>query len=208
MGRSAHVAALVVGVALCAGTRARAAFIDGFGLVDSPDIASRFIDVMFDHPSDAFVASGFALDYDDGTPPNDTILGGSFLITASINDAGVATAGALDIGGTIGLLGPTLLTASLVDFGYADAGGELLQFVFAVTGGDLAGSYGGIGALVGVNLDVDADGYPAGWTKSWNNNDGIPGAGGGVSDTAPLVPAPAAGGLLALALITQRRRRD
>jgi hypothetical protein len=200
--------ALVAGVLPWAGVPAHGAFIDGFGLIDSPDIVSRFIDVTFDESSDAFLASGFALDYDDGTPPNDSIIGGSFLITASIDDSGAATGGMLDIGGTIGLLGPSLLTGSLVDFGFDDAGGMLLQFVFEVSGGDLAGAYGGIGALVAVNLDVDSDGYPAGWTKSWDNNDGVPGAGGGVSDTAPLIPAPPAAALLALAVLARRRRRS
>jgi hypothetical protein len=207
MMRCSTASLVIAGIALGGGAPASGAFIDGFGLLDSPDVASRFIDVTFDAGTDAFVASGFALAYDDGTPPGDDIIDGSFLITASIADDGAAGAGSLDIGGTIGLLGPSLLTASLVDFGFSDAGGMLLQFVFAVTGGDLAGAYGGVGALVGVSMDVDSDGYPAGWTKSWDNNDGVPGAGGGVADAAPLVPSPPTVALLALALVGRRRSR-
>ena len=183
----------------------------GLELNDFPDIVAGFIDVTFDSSTDAFLASGFATGFDDdGSMPAETILDGSFELMAEIDDFGVAQSGSLSIGGDVLGFGPDLLTADLVDFGFVSGGGELLEFALTVTGGDLADSYGGVGAAIGVILDINSSpGYSGDWTQSFDNLiGGQSGTGAGVANTATLVPAPgvlAAWGLLA---IGRRRRRD
>ena len=52
--------------------------------------------------------------------------------------------------GTVGAANSgTLLTGTLTDIGFKDAGGgDPLEFLFSVTGGDLAGLYGGTGGII------------------------------------------------------------
>ena len=137
------------------------------------------------------------------------ISGGTFDIVATITEVGAATAGSLTIQGGVSGFGPTLLTANLVDFGYFDGGGDLFEFLFTVTGGDLATQalYGDPGAVVGVIINANGSSFAGSFGQSFDNNGGFPGFGFGSSDTAP-IPAPgtllvmlAAGGLRA------RRRR-
>lgn len=187
-------------IACAVAAPAASAALIGLDLLDSPDIASTFITTTYDGAG-GLSASGFALEYDDdGTLPADLITGGTFDLEATLTPAGVATGGSLTIGGTVDVFGPSLLTGDLLDFGFLDAGGMILEFVFSVSGGDLAGAYGGLGAEFGVILDVRDGGYSGDWTQSFTTI-------AGVADTAP-VPAPAAAALLALAAVSRRRRRD
>ena len=158
-------------------------------LLDTPDIASSFISVGYNAGSDAFTASGFALELDDdGSVPPETITDGAFDITASIDAAGALNlGGTLNINGTVASLGfnsGTLLTGSLTAFGFKDSGGEPLEFLFSVTGGDAAGLYGGVGSIGGIILSGDT-----GFTGDFNFD--FTGDGTAVADVAP-VPLPAA----------------
>jgi hypothetical protein len=176
-----------------------------------PDIESGFIDVMYDASGDMFSATGFALaiDYDGIAPPDYNINNGSFDLSASIDDFGSASSGSLAIGGDIpglGVMG-SLLTGSLTDFGFQTGGGDLFEFLFTVTGGQLAGDFGGLGATVGVILNADGSTFTGDWTLDFNNNGGNPGFGLGVADTA-FIPAPAGlAVLLGAGFCAGRRRR-
>jgi MYXO-CTERM domain-containing protein len=178
---------------------------------DVPDITSAFIDLTYDAAADAFVAQGFALTYDDGGGPAQAILNGSFLVTATIDATGAASAGTLAIGGDMSGFGPSLLTATLVDFGFVDGGGSVLEFLFQVDGGDLAPAFalaggGLIGVIMGTGIAYGGD-----WSIDYDNLiAGQAGTGSAVSDTAP-IPAPGGIGLLALAGLggaLGRRGRD
>jgi hypothetical protein len=193
-------------VVACSGS-GHADFIP-LGLLDAPDVMAGFTDVTYDAGSNAFSATGFALDFDDGIGPSEAIFDGSFSITASIDEAGAPGGGTLDIGGLLTGFGPSLLTGTLLDFGFDDGGGTLLEFVFQVTGGDLAPQYGGVGAAVGVILDMVGGGYSGSFLQDFDNLfGGLPGTGVGVADTGRLIPGPSAIALLTIAA-TRRRRRD
>jgi hypothetical protein len=176
-----------------------------------PDIESGFIDVMYDASGDMFSATGFALaiDYDGIAPPDYNINNGSFDLSASIDDFGSASSGSVAIGGDIpglGVMG-SLLTGSLTDFGFQTGGGDLFEFLFTVTGGQLAADFGGIGATIGVILDANGSGFTGDWGLDFNNNGGMPGFGLGVADTAFIPAPPALAVLLGVGFFARRRRR-
>jgi len=166
----------------------------------TPDIFSSFITVNYDATSDLFTASGLAMTYKpDAVTPSATIAGGSFALTATIDDAGIATAGSLSITGTVLGHGPSLLAGNLQNFGFLDApGGEIFEFVFDNVTGDLAADYQG--APVGVILDASDTHFNGSWLNSFANS------GLGVSDTG-MVPEPCSLLLLTLGLPVIYRRR-
>jgi len=105
----------------------------------APDIGSSFITVDYNATGDSLIASGFANVLTPPGSPAGNIAGGTFDINATVNDAGIATAGTLTIGGTLAGLGfnsGTLLTATLSTF--SAGADDPLEFVFNVTGGDAA----------------------------------------------------------------------
>jgi len=177
-------------------------------LLDFPDVASSFIDVTYDADADAFAAVGFATSFDDGSGPASPISMGSFNLFATIDDAGVLGGGSIEIGGSVDGFGPTLLTGDLTDFGFMPGGGQILEFTFNLTGGELAGLYGGVGSTIGVILDIDSGTYSGDFGMSFDNlAGGVPGTGFGVADVAPVVPAPATLALFAGLATAGRRRR-
>jgi len=115
-------------------------------LSDSPQIATFSILVDYKQNKDSFTAEGTPLEFDDdGIGAPEIISNGTYDITATIDDFGNASGGSLTIGGTIASLGftsGTLLTGDLTAFGFPDAGGDPLEFLFDVTGGDAAGLFG------------------------------------------------------------------
>jgi hypothetical protein len=199
---------LAAGVFLCSSVaRATPLYIT---LVDFPDIVSSFIDVLYDAPTDAFSANGFALELDnDGVAPNEIIAGGTFALNATIDDSGIlGPGGTLTIGGTVtslGYLTGTLLTGDLTDFGFPDAGGDPLEFLFDVTGGDAATLWAG--QKGGVILSFS--GFSGDWTADWDNLlNGDEGTGTAVADTGA-IPEPATLTLMLMgggALLGARRR--
>ncbi|MCP3903036.1 MAG: hypothetical protein GY715_05305 [Planctomycetes bacterium] len=188
---------------------AQGALID-FELQEYPDVGSRFIDAVYDAGSDTFVADGFAMDYarESGGPLN-PISSGGFHITANIDETGDAHGGTLEIIGNVIGFGPALLTAELLDFGFMDGGGSRIEFIFEVTAGPLSTDYGGVGAKVGVVMDVGVS-YSGDFTQGFDNRFfGLPGTGQGISGTKPLaLPGPGALAVAAIGgLIGSRRRR-
>jgi len=165
--------------------------------LSTPDIVSSFITVDYNAATDSLTATGFANQLDDGgigSPFN--IAGGTFDLNASIDDSGTLSGGILGIGGTIAGLGfnsGTLLTGSLTDIGFNNAGGDPLEFLFDVTGGDAAGLYGSLGGII-----LTQAGFGGSWANSFSS-----GPFQALSDvgTVGVVPVPAAIWLFGSALI-------
>lgn len=197
-------------VALACCARAQAAFIP-ITLVPEPDILSGFIDVTYDAATDAFLARGFSQTYNPGGEGQDTNIVGSqlFEIRATIDESGTLLPGGTLVieGSVLGFSGPFLLTADLTDFGFADNGGEILEFLMEITGGELEADYGGVGAVAGVIMDMGGNGY-VDFTQSFDNLiGGQAGTGAGISDTAPIPGPSALAVLLAGCAFASRRRR-
>ena len=196
---------------LLMGSAAQAAPLN-LTLLDFPDIVSQFIDVTYDSLTDSFDATGFALELDDdGSVPAEAIADGTFGLAATIDAGGnLIGGGSLTIGGTVASLGynsGTLLTGTLTAFGFPNAGGDPLEFLLDVTGGDAAGLYGGApaGVILGGGTGFGGD-FSTDFDNLFNSQ---PGTGTAVADVAP-VPLPAAlwlfgTGLLGLIGVGRRR---
>jgi hypothetical protein len=133
----------------------------------NPDISSGFITSNYagDSTSGVFSADGFALQLTTAIPTNEAITGGSFDLTANIQESLGTADGVLSIGGTIGNLGfnsNTLITGTLLQVGGINMA---LNFLFNVTGGDAAALYGGIGSTIGVIMNFT--GYNGGFNAAF-----------------------------------------
>ncbi len=175
-------------------------------LQDTPDIFASFLDVDYDAGSDSLSITGFPLTYDDdGIGMAETFGSGSFDLRATVDDTGNATGGLLEISGSIPGLGindplTVLLTGTLTNFGFDESGGDPLEFIFSVTGGQLAADYGGIGAEAGVI--ASGTNFPGNFMDNFHNDQGT-----GRADVAPPVPAPMTAAFIGgLAFATRRRR--
>jgi len=138
-------------------------------LSDFPQISTFFIDVDYKKNQDSFTADGTPLEFDnDGIGLPEIISNGTYNITATIDELGNASGGSLTIGGSVATLGftsGTLLTGNLTDFGFPDAGGDPLEFLFDVTGGDAASLFG---TVVGVILSDS--GFNGTFASNFKNN--------------------------------------
>lgn len=175
-------------------------------LADAGDIYAAYISVAYDPVIDALSVTGFPLTLDrDGLGVTLPITDGTFQINATINDSGVATAGTITIGGAVpalGVTGPSLLVGSLAAFGFAPEMGSPLEFVFMVTGGDLASLYSTAGVI------LTHGGFGGSFGAEFGTSFGA------IADTAPLaVPEPAtflllAGGGAVLAVRRYWKKRN
>ena len=163
-----------------------------------PDIFSSSITTGY--ASGVFTANGIAMTIDDdGIGPSinfDAIVANSFSLTAMIDGSGSLSSGSISITGSITSLSATsgtLLTGTLTDIGFPDAGGNPLEFLFDVTGGDLASLYGGLGGVILSGSGLPISSTP--WANDFSNN------GRGLSDTFSVVPVPAAVWLFGSALL-------
>jgi len=156
----------------------------------TPDITSGYIEVTYNATTDAFLASGFALTYDDGSGPVNILSTPAWTLSATIDSSGVLSGGTLSIG--------TLLSGNLTDVGFVSSSAGALEFLFDVTGGSYASAYGSTGGVI--------LGAPNGWTGSWassfDNVGGLTGygLGEGVADTFSVVPEPSTALLLAMGI--------
>ncbi len=156
-------------------------------LEDFPEITTSSIIVDYDEKKLRLRARGTPEELNnDGSMK--TITDGDYNITATIDVLGNATDGSLTIQGTIAALGyasGTLLTGNLTAFGFPDAGGDPLEFLFDVTGGDAASLFG---PVVGIKLS------DSGFTGSFVSN--FKNTGKGKNTLAPHVATPEPASLL------------
>lgn len=178
-----------------------------------PDLTSSLIKVTY-NGSGAFAASGSSATFDiDGVAPPDhnVSAGGSpskrWELNMNVTPAnGALVSGTLNITGTIPALSAssgTLLTANLTAFGFPTNGGRIFEWLFTITGGDLAPQYGGINRTGGIILDAVPGNGGVAFTGSFttpfqNTTDSI---GSGNADTF-FVPEPASLGMLLISGFT------
>jgi len=184
-----------------------------------PDISVSSVQVSYDCVTDTFHATGIvsSIDY-DGKPPSDytfPAINATFDITATINDAGVATSGTLTIYGKAAYKGintaQTLLKGNISGFGFQSppAGGNLFDFRFDKLSGSAGGALAAdFGTKLGVNLNAGTIAFDGHFNQSFANV-----ASSGAADVAPEVPEPASlilwsvGGLGLAAFGSNRSRR-
>lgn len=163
-------------------------------LPNFPDILLGGLTTSYDAGGDQLTVSGTALEFnDDGTP--ESIVGGTFNLVASIDGVGTLLGGVFSIGGSFPALGfasGTLLTADLTAFGFRDAGGDPLEFLFDVTGGDAAPLYPSGGLILSLT----------GFGGSFEEDFGRVGS---IADVRA-VPEPSAATFLALGLLGMAAR--
>lgn len=149
-----------------------------------PDIFVSQVSVSYNAGTQQLTASGNATSLDRGSQV-DIISGscffgffGCFNLTATVDNAGNLSGGSFDIAGTVAGLGagPTLLSGNLTAIGFPNAGGDPLEFLFTVTGGDAAGLF--VGASNGIVMN--GSGVPGTlFTSNFSNS------GNGGADIAP-----------------------
>lgn len=100
-----------------------------------PTIMAGFIVSSYNATTGSFVANGWALTLDTGTGQKSITT--PFILTATIENTGVAKNGTLTIGTTS--TSPLLGSANLVGFGFNPVQGGVLEFLFSTVG--LTGSY-------------------------------------------------------------------
>lgn len=172
-----------------------------------PDMLVTSNTVTYDAAVNLFTAKGRPLTFTITSPTAINITNtttSAYMLTATIDEAGVASAGTLTVSGKIASLGATsgtLLTGMYQDFGYGTGpSGDPFEFIFSVTGGDLASYYGGIGGQIGVLIGAGSTGF-AGFAGSFSN-------GSGATNDTFYVPEPVSLSLLALVGFVLRRRRS
>ncbi len=158
--------------------------------------------------SGLFQASGSTVDYVNGSVP--LLGGGAYTLSATITSAGMLTSGGLTIQGDVGFGVETLLTGSLntgssgTAFGFNNAGGNLFEFLFTLTGGkpSIVADFGGLGTPNGgVIIDAWFGGgdvpFNGTWTSAFHNN----GTGNALADNFATVPEPTSGCLLGVGIV-------
>jgi hypothetical protein len=203
--------------------------ITSLTLQPTPDIASFSIDIAYNAASHTFAANGMATCIAIGSPDDPIVFDessltmGTFLISATVNNAGVASSGSLTIGGKVlgyGSTGP-LLTANNLSFFNSfftdtlnpDMDVAMFEFLFDVSGGEMADMFGGAGAKVGVIIgytgvgpDVTQNQFTANFDDLFGHTFGE-GWGTSCADVAQPIPEPATLFLLAAGAAAVLRRR-
>lgn len=185
----------------------------------SPDITSQYIDLSYLAGTDTMTVKGYNVTIDDDNAGplidfDDAFSSLNFNIVATIDGAGIASAGTLDVQGdltsSLGLSG-VLLTGDLVDFGSESPGSGLdfFEFIFEVTGGVMATAqyFGTPGSFVGVVYDTWEDVFDGTFSADFASLDNS----SSHTDLAPVpIPEPTALSLMLLAglsLVRPSRRR-
>lgn len=172
-----------------------------------PDMFVDYNTISYNAGTQAFTAKGAPITFSLAASQYYNVTNvtlNSYNLTATVDHSGQATGGTLSVSGKVSDIGATsgtLLTGSFVDFGFGTgASGDPFEFVFAVTGGDLASYYGGIGGKIGVILSAKSTNF-TGFASSFNSGSGA------TNDTFAVVPEPASMGLLVVAGLFLARRR-
>ena len=133
-----------------------------------PDISAGFLNASYDATTGILSADGWPISFNisgTSTPDYPSIDGGQYMLEAQVSPSGALITGSLDVTGTIPDLASsgTLLTGQLAQFGFQPEGGNIFEFIFDVTGGDLAPYYHGETSVI-----LDATG--SGFTGNFANN--------------------------------------
>jgi hypothetical protein len=162
------------------------------GLTQStPDITSNSETVSYSVATHHLTISGFdsKLNLDGNMITITPITAKVYTIEANLTSTGGFLSGSLVADGNVASVGANtgvLLTGALSQFGFGTAADQQLEFKFTVTGGALAGQYGGLGSTFGVI--ATSTGFSGNFTADWQN--ATPGNGNGLTDTFAL-PEPA-----------------
>jgi hypothetical protein len=176
----------VFGVALLLVAGVSSSLGDSLNLkAQPPDISAGFLTTTYDATTGLFTASGFPVSFNisgNSTPDYPSISSGQYQLIAQVTPAGQPVSGSLNITGTIpGLTSSgTLLTGTLSQFGFQNAGGDIFEFIYHVTGGDLASYYHG---QTGIILDATNSGFKGSFTTNFAASPFL-----GISDNVMLVP--------------------
>ena len=198
----------------------------------TPDIASFSIDFTYNASSHILAASGMAVCISVGDPESpdnpivfdeDSLLNGTFLLSAIVDNAGVASSGSLIMGGKVlgyGETGP-LLTANNISYFNSfftttlnpNRDFAMFEFVFDITGGEMADMFGGLGAQVYIDLtwvQPAAGVAQSQFTGNFDNLVGVnyfgEGTGNAMADTVPVIPEPITVLLLGLGAVLARKK--
>ena len=137
-----------------------------------PDISAAFITTEYNATTGEFIANGWPTSFNlngTSTPNFPMIAGGLYSIDVKLTPTGQPVAGSLDITGEIPNFATsgTLLTGQISQFGYQSGGGNIFEFVFNVTGGDLAPYYDG---ETNVILDATGSGFNGSFAEQLSSN--------------------------------------
>ena len=211
-----HWCLVIIGALVLLSGSVQAGFL-ALNLQPTPDIATFFIDFAYNASSHTLSANGMATCISIGDPEDpenypitfdeDTLVMGTFLLSATVDNAGVASSGSLTLGGKVlgyGSTGPLLTANNLsyfnsffTDTRNPDSDVADFEFLFDVSGGEMADMFGGPGAKVGVILTwVSTAGNVAQnqFTANFDNLHGHTfgeGWGTAMADTAQPIPEPA-----------------
>jgi len=124
-------------------------------LQPSPEIFLFNDRVLYQSPTDYFIAKGQPLFLSDDNQGNHSIQSNLYAYTleASIDSSGTLSSGTIQINGTIPDLGfnsGILLTGDLTQIGFGNSELDPLEFKFVITSGDASSLFGGIGSTGGV----------------------------------------------------------
>jgi hypothetical protein len=129
-----------------------------------PNILAGYITTTYIATTGAFTANGWALTLDTGT--GQTSITQPFVLTANINNAGVASSGNLTIGGSST---PLLSSSSLIGFGFNPVQGGVLEFLFGTPGGSYVPSLYAANKPIDVQLTV-GNTFLGNFASSWSSS--------------------------------------
>jgi hypothetical protein len=136
----------------------------GVNIDPFPNILASFITTTYIATTGAFTANGWAMTLDTGT--TQTSITQPFVLTANINNAGVATSGNLTIGGGAT---PLLSSATLLGFAFNPVQGGALEFLFGTPGGSYVPSLYVLNKPVDVMLTV-GNSFLGNFATSWSSS--------------------------------------
>jgi len=195
----------VIGIMTCECLPAMASSLDLSA--QPPDLSAGYLNVTYDATTGTLSAVGWPMSFNEGgnPPEHASIVGGNYDLTADLTQSGLPVSGSLKITGTIpGLASSgTLLTGQLQlsqsGFGFQSpqaiqqsGSGDIFEFVFNVTGGDLAPYYQGKASVI---LDAWCSGFNGSFTTSFAASPYL-----SVADNSAVVPEPSTAILLLTAL--------
>lgn len=187
-----------------------------------PDIYVSNMTISYVDSTDTFTATGTPATYDpDGIPPQHTITGGTYSLTAIIDSLGAISSASLTITGTTtdkdnNPVSGTLLTAvgppNLL-FGFSPDANDPSQpwlpgpiteypakfeFTMSVSGGLLMQDFGGLGAPMGIIMVAGAGGFDGDFVGDFTISTNVS------SDHFSMVPEPASMTIIAAGLLAMR----